>query len=73
MRVHRVSLGVVCGGLVGSIAVGCGSQGQESSPPAPVNGVYTVQIQSNTVQGLPTCNSALAGQTAFVSSPPALY
>jgi hypothetical protein len=76
MRALRILLGVACGGLVGGVATGCGSQdqaGQETAPAEPGNGVYTVQIQSNTVQGLPTCNSALAGETAFVSSPPSLY
>src|SRR5580704_6877710 len=61
--------------LVGS--AGCGGQDPTSTPstalPAPVNGVYSVQIQANTPSALPKCTSALAGTVAYVSSPASLW
>jgi hypothetical protein len=70
MRKYWVIQSVACGGVLSAVAVGCGSQ---ASPPGPVGDVYSVQIQSNTVAGLPACTSALLGESAFVSSPPGLY
>jgi hypothetical protein len=35
--------------------------------------VFSVKIESKSVQGLPACTSALDEQTAFVASPPSLY
>ena len=65
-----------CGvALVGS--AGCGDHGStpssSSSLPAPVNGVYTVQIQANTPSSLPTCTKALDGTVAYAISPPSLW
>ncbi len=52
------------------VGVGCGEQPSTPSTgaPAPVNGVYSVQIQSGTSSGVPACNSKTAGETAFVTS-----
>src|ERR1700685_4379510 len=59
----------VCGiALVGG--AGCGQQDPAPSTgvPGPVNGVYSVQIQSGTSSGVPACNAKTAGETAFVTS-----
>ena len=64
-------------GLALAGSAGCGDQNQGSAPstalPAPVNGVYSVQIQANTPSALPKCTSALGGTVAYVSSPASLW
>jgi hypothetical protein len=67
-----VSLGAAA--LMASI--GCGAQAPAASTadlPSPANGVYNLQIQTNTPSGLPKCTSALSGAVAFVSSPADLW
>ena len=53
--------------LVGS--VGCGDQGSgPPTAPAPPNGVYSVEIQTNNASALPTCSKQTAGETAMLTS-----
>jgi Collagen triple helix repeat (20 copies) len=70
MRLATWAMGL---GTLGAAGIACDSSG--ATPPEAVNAgsVYSAQILSNTVQGLPTCNASIAGQTAIVSSPPSVY
>ena len=57
-----------------ALAGGAGCGEAPSSPslagvPTPVNGVYSVQIETDATSGLPKCTSALAGTVAFINSP----
>ena len=77
-RVMKLSMivGLAAGwgtALVGS--AGCGGEDPTSSSalPAPVNGVYSLQIQVSTPSSLPKCTSALSGTVAYVSSPADLW
>ncbi len=55
--------------------VGCGAQASAPSGAvaAPVNGVYSVDIEANAPSGLPKCTSSLAGTVAYVTSPVGLW
>ncbi|HEX3851908.1 MAG TPA: hypothetical protein VHW01_13135 [Polyangiaceae bacterium] len=55
-------------GLVGIAGCGNSSPSAPSGTPAPVNGVYGVQIETTTSSSLPACNSKTAGETAIVTS-----
>ena len=55
-------------GLVGITNCGTSSSSASTAPASPVNGVYTVQIQSSSPSGVPACNSKTAGETAIVIS-----
>jgi hypothetical protein len=71
---NATSLTIACCGALWVVSAGCQSGGSpDSSPPLPANGIFPVQIESGTADGLPACTSSLDGQTAFVSSPPDLY
>ena len=63
--------GVVTASVIGVLGTaGCGSSAPSTSTaaPAPLNGVYTVQIQTVGSSGLPACSSKTAGETAIVTS-----
>ncbi|MGO9839373.1 MAG: hypothetical protein ACLP1X_34770 [Polyangiaceae bacterium] len=63
----RIALAAASGmALVGG--TGCGAQLSAPSASTPVNGVYTVQIQTAASSGMPACNSMTAGETAIVTS-----
>jgi hypothetical protein len=65
-----------CGtALVASAGCGGADAGSPSSTglPAPINGVYSLQIETATPSALPKCTSALAGTVAYVSSPSSLW
>jgi hypothetical protein len=67
----RIALAAASGmALVGG--TGCGAQLSAPSASTPVNGVYTVQIQTAASSGMPACNSMTAGETAIVTSSAAL-
>ena len=63
--------------LLVAAAWSCGAHGQDPSStndPSPLaNGEYAVQITATTPAGLPSCTAAIAGDVAFVASPPALW
>jgi hypothetical protein len=59
-----VTLGV---GLV------CGAAGCEKRAAPPATEVYAIALGAGTVNGLPKCAPALAGETAYVQSPASLY
>jgi collagen type VII alpha len=64
------------GGLSACVAFACTGESpspSDLSPAQPINGVYSVTLQSTTASALPKCTSALAGATAYVQSPVALY
>ncbi len=67
-----VGLTSLCGiALVGSAGcgdAGSGSPATSSAALQPKNGVYTVEIESNSSSTLPACNSKTAGETAMVTS-----
>jgi hypothetical protein len=73
MKRRGMALGVACSGIAVAVAFGCGSQAPSGSAPDPADGVLDVRLQGVTVSALPACTSALAGQTAGVTSPPSLY
>jgi hypothetical protein len=72
-KLFAVMLAAVLGGPLGVLSLGCGTS--ESAPPATPTSpqVYAVEVQASTSSALPTCATALAGTTAYVASPPALW
>jgi hypothetical protein len=62
-------IAVVLGPLAAA-GVGCGTEGgstaQSGKAPGPVNGVYSVQLETN--GPLPTCNPKTAGETAIATT-----
>src|SRR5271165_5171459 len=55
--------------LLGAAGCGSGSSGSSSTTgPVPINGVYKVQLETNSTMGLPLCNGKTAGETAIVTS-----
>ena len=66
--------GVLASGFAVAMTAGCGGAPDGSSAiPAPVDGVYSVGIESSTPSGLPKCTSALSGTVAYVASPSGLW
>ena len=53
----------------------CAAHGDDQAGTAPAlpNGEYSVQLTANAPSSLPACNATLAGDVAFVSSPPGLW
>jgi Collagen triple helix repeat (20 copies) len=72
MKMRSDRLVVVLGALT-SLGVACESQQTTGAPAVDEGSVYSAQLQSANVAGLPTCNASLAGQTAIVTSPPSVY
>jgi hypothetical protein len=67
----QIALLVVGIGLVGVCAGGC--VGQPATTPPPTNDVYSVELTAATPSSLLKCTSALAGNVAYVASPPSLW
>jgi hypothetical protein len=59
--------------LLGTAFFAFGSGCTQEAPPAESSDVISVQLTANTVSGLPQCTSSLAGEVAFVTSPPSLW
>jgi hypothetical protein len=48
---------------------GCGDRGAGTpTTPAPMNGAYSVQLETRTPSGLPPCNGRTRGETAMVTA-----
>ena len=69
-----VPLMALTGAFVVTTLGACGSGHSGSlAYTRPDNGVYSVELSVQTTANLPACTSALAGNVAFVASPPSLW